>query len=112
SLVSYARQRPPSCVCGATSNLRASAQQYRANTRRRARQDVGERIYLDCCSRRMQDHQTQPRANKLVIEARLELDRLHRLMKESAVLLQLSRETIRESRIMLKLIEPHNAEPH
>jgi hypothetical protein len=41
-----------------------------------------------------------------VSEARPELDRLHRLMKESAVLLQLSRGSIRESRMMLSLIEP------
>ena len=39
----------------------------------------------------MLDHHDYPKANKLVREARLELDRLHGLMKESAVLLQLSR---------------------
>jgi len=53
----------------------------------------------------MQDHKAYPRHNKLVSEARLELDRLHRLIKESVVLLQLSRESIRESRMMLNLIE-------
>jgi hypothetical protein len=54
----------------------------------------------------MHDYQIYPKANKLVREARLELDRLHRLMKESAILLQqLSRESIRESRMMLSLIE-------
>ena len=55
----------------------------------------------------MLHYQVYPKANKLIREARLELDRLHGLMKESAVLLQLSRESIRESRMMLSLIEPH-----
>jgi hypothetical protein len=54
----------------------------------------------------MQDNQVYPKAHKLVSDARLELDRLHHLMKESSVLLQLSRESIRESRMMLSIIEP------
>jgi hypothetical protein len=54
----------------------------------------------------MQDNQLYSKANRLVSEARLELERLHRLIKVSAVLLQLSRESIRESTMMLILIEP------